>query len=362
MESNEGRDLHPETVEILAALVGLAAEPPAPQADMENLLARFVIGAASDDERQRVIEALALSNDLRIRMLGMRDELGAASNSLESRQETMERDPVLAAELHSALTHLLDVFCHWKSHCRQAFSSNLEAANAAWAFRHALKQFSNSMRPSAIATVRSGEPGGPLIVQPGGVQADLQTSVDAQGRFNVKAALNPPYGQEADLSLYAIGSDGGWVYLGTSTAHADVWELQVENFSEYFPSKTGWIQPMNLALKEDSRSDPNSVVKLVRTGSYESLAPLWIAVTQPPAVQNGTFSIALNVPDEIRAELDGGVIFASVAVGPFSYLIGEWPMDDLPKGHFVELTAPMAGVPDCEFEYLPAIHLSFRPR
>jgi len=360
MKSEDSNYLHPLTAEILQALASMEAEPVATPTELESMLGRFVCGSVTDLERTLIIGALTFSADLRERMLEMRDELRLAASSLGSRPSVLEKDPILAMAVKSTLASMVDTYANWKAVCSEAFSREQNSGQRGVSFKQVLRQFEESLRPLPISATRGSGSSAVIKVEPGVTRADLSVVIDDEGNLDASAVLDPPYENQTDLALFALGHYGAWVYLGTSEVSAAQWNLRVERFSDHISYRPGALASSHFSLIEGQGLPSRNAIRLQGPDEGDEAAAIWLNVTKRPAILKGRFTIGVEIPDEIRASLSGGILSSALELGPIPYVIGAWNVDSLPNSNQWELTAPLPDVGDCEFELLSAVSLSYR--
>ena len=365
LSTEDPRELHPMTPAILAALMGAAKDDSISHSDFEPLLARFVCGWVSDEERKSVMSALTESSEYRIRLLEMRENLKQTMVSLEARDRVFERDPVLARTITGTIPLLMNLYLHWRLTCQRAFSDTLMSSDEKSVIQVVMRQIGAGLRlqGSAIAATRGENMGAKISIEPGAAMADLALQVDSNGMLQAGAALDQAFDGPNELSLFVVGSEGDWIFLGSSSSEGTRWELKVSQCPEWIGIPVGSVSANWFALTERQTLPLKRTIRLDCGGELFAdgkASSMWLPITRAPAVNDGSFSIGFDLSDSQRVALREATIVAAVDFGGYPYIIGQWPVSDLPESTVVTLATPLPGVSDGEVELQSAITLSAR--
>ena len=358
MSNEDGPSLNPLTSEILSALMDCydseVKETPNDD-DFETLLAQFACGWITDEERTTVISKLTESEELRLRLLEMRETLKSSKQGVLS-----ANDPVLAKAVMMSVKGLMNVYSHWKEACVSVLAAGSARLDEIRSLHTAMRRIDArwSLQPAGAALTRGETRTGTITIQPGNTVAQLHIQTTSNGDATFNAEIRSPWERAKDLSLYVVGPDGEWIFLGSASTDGLQWQLAVTRFGERLGSAVTDLNTSWLALAEGPHLPKRSTLRLDRTTDGVD-SSVWLATTTPASVLGGEFSVGIELPDAVRAELVGGMIVASVNLGAVNYVIGRWRVSDLPGSRQVFLRAPLDGVEDGEIEMESAIRFSF---
>lgn len=363
MGPEDVRDLNPHTTEILAALASMSMEDTIVEDDLEPLLARFVCGWVTDTENEAAITALTESSGYRIRLLEMRDSMKLAMANPDTRLQLSEREPLVAETLNSALASLIKVCAHWKDNCQKAFAmSNLSnEENRSIGFM--LRQIGAGLRqqPVSVAVTRGDVAGSFVRIEPGQNQAELTVEIHPDRSLEATAILNSPVIDLSEVSLYLIGDEGDWVYLGTAPINGTRLEFKVDHCVEMLGLPLGALKTTWFTLTEGRTLPSRKMIRVQRPEEFAqegSVSPIWLKLTRAPFVSSGVFKVGIELPDSIRARFANESISAYIDLGGYPLTIGRWPIADMSNSDEIVLSTPLAGLEDCEIELQSAISFS----
>jgi len=191
----------------------------------------------------------------------------------------------------------------------------------------------------------------------------LALQVDSNGMLQAGAALDQAFDGPNELSLFVVGSEGDWIFLGSSSSEGTRWELKVSQCPEWIGIPVGSVSANWFALTERQTLPLKRTIRLDCGGELFAdgkASSMWLPITRAPAVNDGSFSIGFDLSDSQRVALREATIVAAVDFGGYPYIIGQWPVSDLPESTVVTLATPLPGVSDGEVELQSAITLSAR--
>lgn len=367
MSIEEQVDMHEETQRVIRALFEATVPEPATAFDPEASLARFACGWATPEEADQVIEALIASSPLRNRLVEMRQRLLEAESSVEARVRVFEQEPVLGAAMKSALSGCVKLFANWNESCRAGARHKLDREgqrSLGAALRQLSRRLSDNVAVPAFALTRGAAHAKNILVEPGELRADLTVEVDQDESFRAHATLSQRPQEGKELSLYLVEPNGGWVWLGCNTVIGDQWMLDGGGFSALCNIPVEKITMENFAMAEGRFFQPRNWIPVWVSDqlrrSRHIAPPGKLRSLKGPSIQGQQLHVEMEFPEALRLALNDAQMVMSVDLGATSFVVGSWPVAQLPKSKEIVVDAHLPGIPDCQLEYQSAVTLMFR--
>ncbi len=263
----------------------------------------------------------------------------------------------MSKTLNEAATSLFGVLGRWKSVCASAISdADSLLTHELRSVQTILRQLGASLKnlPPAIAATRGETGGGAASASHlSRTLAHLMLSISPDGRLVANVEMARPLSTAGELSLYIVGPEGEWIYLGSSAPSGLRWELVIGDNSELMGLPVLSMGPSCFALTEGHEIPEWHTVRL-KIGSdlppNGGASSLWLTVTEPSSVENGVFRMGIELPSPLRTRLADATVVAALDVGGTRFVLGEWRVKDLPTSDTISLSAPLPAISDCKFE------------
>jgi hypothetical protein len=367
MGIEEQFDLHPESLAILLALADSTDPPKTEVPDVEGALARFACGWATTEEQDEVIGALISSSELRQRLVEMRQRIASAEIDLNTQVQVFEEDPVLARAMKSALAGCVSVLARWNESCQAAVQRRLDE-DGERSVGSVLRGISRRMEDSGLvpnfAISRGGAHAKHIPVEPGNMWANLRVEMQEDESFVADATLSQTLREPKELSLYLVEPKGGWVWLGCNSVIGDKWTLEAGGFSALCNIPVQSITIDHFALAEGRFFQPRNWIPVWISDqlkrSKHIASPGKLRSTKGPSIHGQQLHVEMEFPEALREALEGSQMVMSVDLGSTSFVVGTWPVSQLPHTKEMVIDAALPGIPDCELEYQSAVTLMFR--
>lgn len=365
---NEASEFKAETAEIVAALLDSALPGKDIPSASEEALARFACGWITPEESEQVIASLSSSRYLRSRLLEMRQRLAEAAATPEARREVFKQDAPLRRAMNAALKASARVLSKWGEACemgqkKAAMSVEERRSLRAILMGVGMRIQDSSLQP-AFARTRGAGQAARVVVEPGNVFAELSVHAEEDESLIAHAKFSKPFDEPREVSLYVVEPAGAWAWIGSNLAKGSSWSLQTPDFASMLGLEPGEVPTSCFALSEGRWLLPRGWVPLRISHELDSrgiASPTRLRLRKAPAVRDGNFAMSFEFPETLRETFIEDRLTLSISIGSATFVLGAWPVRELPPSLEVEIKAPSLGVPDCEFEMHSAICLMLRP-
>lgn len=363
-----GHDLRPESAAIITALLDSALEDSTLAPVDEDALARFACGWITPEESDVVIGALSSSDHLRARLLEMRRNLYEAGATPEARETIFEEDAPLKRVMTSALKSSVKTLSRWNEACEKGRKKSGVCLDDRRSLRAILMGVGMRLQDSALqpafATHRGAGQAARVVVEPGNVFAELTVQAEEDQSLTAKAKFSRPFANPQEVSLYVVEPGGAWAWIGSNLARGANWTLETPDFAAMLGLEPGELPANCFTLSEGRWFLPRGWVPLRISGDLDHrgiASPTRLRLRKTPAVRDGSFTMSFEFSEALRQTFIEDQLTLSIAIGSSTFVLGAWPVQELPPSLEIEITAPSMGIPDCEFEMHSAICLMLRP-